>query len=124
MRRLIAIPLLLALGSCSDTDPTPIVNITSPTAPTPSPPPACQVNQTATVSFQNHGFVFVDVIWDGLYIGTLPPLGTQGFEQSVAANVPHRLDWRETNTMLMPCPESRPILVQCSKVILDSCYGF
>lgn len=112
--------LLLAGASC-ESDATPTVTVTTPTAPA---PPACQADHTAQVSFQNLGESYVDVLLDGLYLGTLPPESPPGFQQAVAANVAHRLEWRVTNSMTMPCPEARPIAVECSTVIWTSCYGF
>lgn len=119
---LLLVAMVFVSGCDNDNPPTIVVN--PPTGPSAPSVPACQANHTADVSFQNLTEIYMDVILDGLYLGTLPPESPPGFEQAVSSDIAHRLDWRETNTQLMPCQTTRPIAVQCSKVIWTSCYGF
>lgn len=83
----------------------------SPAAPT----PACQANNTATVTFSNTSTSTVqEVVWDGIRVATLQP-GQSTDRMNAAANVAHSMIFRDTlNRANRGCTLATPILAQCS----------
>ena len=107
MRVLTAALVLAVLGTaCGGDD-------KSPAAPTPPPAPACQTNNTATVTFENR-FTSgtIDVIWDGGKTLTLSA-GQKSQPMTVAAGVAHTLGFQWTNTSAWACTPGSPVLTQC-----------
>lgn len=83
-----------------------------PTTPTPVIP-ACQANNTASVSFGNRSAnTTQDIFWDGLRVATITP-GQNSNPITAAAGVAHNMQFRITNTTLLACAVSAPIPVQC-----------
>ena len=107
MKNLIVLLALLASGCSKDS---------APVAPTPIPVvPLCQSQNTATVYFQNRstGNFTYDVIWDGSKLTTVAP-GKDSTVYTFAANVPHSLKFQYTNTSLLACNASTPVLTTCA----------
>ncbi|MCU0468744.1 MAG: hypothetical protein MUF58_09095 [Arcicella sp.] len=76
----------------------------------------CEKNQTGEVVFNNNsqsGKTY-DIIWDGVMIATVEP-SKESKVFTYAANVPHKLVFRITNTKTNACTESTPILNQCQE---------
>jgi hypothetical protein len=100
--------LLVALGAvgCSGN---------SPAAPTPPAVPLCQSAQTATVYFQNRSTTKLtyDILWDGSRLTTVAP-GADSGTFTVSANVAHSLRFQVTNTGILACSASAPILATCA----------
>jgi hypothetical protein len=80
--------------------------------------PACQTNNTATVSFGNRSATTAhDVIWDFFVLFTLTP-GQTSDPITVVAGVPHTLSVHIANSTDfddIACNTSRPILSQCER---------
>src|SRR5437870_12256333 len=83
-------------------------------APTPPPTPTCQTNNTATVHFDNRSTsnTTYDVIWDGSR-RTSVGAGSSTQTYTEAAGT-HTLTFKLTNTTLLACTTSPPVLAQCS----------
>jgi hypothetical protein len=85
-------------------------------APTPTPVvPACQKNNTATITFENRSTsnATYTVLWDGSTWTTLAPT-VKSQEYTVAASIQHTLVFRVSNTGSNACTPSTPTLAQCS----------
>ncbi len=84
------------------------------TTPTPVPVvPACQTNNTASVSFGNTSRATTqDIPWDNLKVFTLAPGQTSG-QLTAAAGVAHILRVQITNTTTLACTVSNPIPARC-----------
>jgi hypothetical protein len=89
----------------------------SPTAPTPPPVPTCQSQNTALVQFRNRSTANLtyDIIWDGSRLVTVGP-GQDSQKYTYAANVTHTLRFQFTNTNVLACNASAPVLTTCSDV--------
>lgn len=105
MRRLIVLVALLAAGCGSSS---------SPVAPTPVVP-TCQSQNTATVYFQNrsNSNLTYDIVWDGTKIATVAP-GADSQVFTYAANIQHSMIFRFTNTSVLACNSSTPVLTTCA----------
>jgi len=102
---LISVLMSVACGS-SDTTPT------QPT--TPSLPP-CQLNNTATITFENRSSsnTTYSLVWDGSTLTTLAP-SVKSDSYTVAAGVQHTLVFRIANSSNNACTPSTPTLAQCT----------
>lgn len=89
----------------------------SPVAPTPPAPvvAACQSGSTGTVFFQNRSSsnLTYDVIWDGSRLTTLAP-GGDSQVYTFASNIQHTLRFQFTNTSVLACNQSTPVLTTCA----------
>lgn len=106
MKAICAVLLALSATACgSDT----------PIAPTPPPVAACQSGNTATVFFQNRSAsnLTYDVIWDGSRLTTVAP-GADTQVYTFAANIQHTLRFQFTNTSILACNQSTPVLTTCA----------
>ena len=76
----------------------------------------CEKNQTGEVEFTNNSKTnkTYDIIWDGIMIATIEP-GKTSKKFTYAANVPHSLVFKFTNSSSYACDESAPILTQCQE---------
>lgn len=75
---------------------------------------ACQVNNTASLTFGNRSAATRQVVvWDGIGIFTLAP-GETSPPYTVVAGVPHTLVTRNAVTNALACSQASPVLVQCS----------
>jgi hypothetical protein len=101
--RLTALLLALLASACGGDSP-------SPTAPT--PPPACQANNTGTLILGNRSQRTYTVSLNGATIATLGP-GQDTSPQTLAAGVAHAVRFIYSNTTLLACTPSAPILAQC-----------
>jgi len=107
MQRLLIALVLVLSGVACGSDP----------APAPSPPvPSCQANSTATVYFQNRSVTnrTYDVIWDGSRLTTIAPGQDSAIFPFAAAT--HSLWFQFTNTSVLACNPSSPVLAVCSNV--------
>jgi hypothetical protein len=107
MKRFVLVAALFLTAGCGSS---------SPVAPTTPPVPACQTNNTATVYFQNRSAsnLTYDVLWDGSRLTTIAP-GKDSQVYTFAANVTHSLRFQFTNTSLLACAASTPILTTCGQ---------
>lgn len=107
MKYLILLVALLAAACGSSTSPTPIAPVVV--------VPACQSQNTATVYFQNRSTANLtyDIVWDGSKLTTVTP-GKDSQVYTFAANVPHTLRFQYTNTSLLACNASTPVLTTCA----------
>ena len=107
MRYLLLVVLFAVAWSCGGSD--------NSTPTTPSPQPACQVNNTAQVTFENrsNSNTTYTVLWDGSTLTTVSP-GQKTSEYTVAAGVQHTLTFRVANSNQNACTPSTPTLAQCS----------
>lgn len=109
MRRLIVLLAFVASACGSDS---------SPVSPTPVPivpvVPACQSQNTSTVYFQNRTVsnLTYDIVWDGSRLTTVTP-GKDTQIYTFAANVQHSLRFQITNTTVLACNPSTPVLTVC-----------
>ena len=80
----------------------------------------CEKNQTGEVQFNNISKTdkTYDIVWDGVDIATIGP-NEKSKLFTYAANVPHTLVFRITNTSENACNESTPILNQCQENIFS-----
>ncbi len=103
----LAVAFLLISSACGSTN-----SSSTPTAPS---APACQVNNTATVSFENRSTsnTTYSVVWDGSTKTTLAP-SVKSDAYTVAAGVQHTLVFRIANSANNACSPSTPTLAQCS----------
>jgi hypothetical protein len=86
----------------------------SPAEPTPPPAPACETNNTSSVSFGNRSAATTQTIrWDGLTVATLAP-GQNSNPMTVAAGVAHQLEVLIANTNFYACVPSSPIPARCA----------
>ena len=79
----------------------------------PDPIPACEQNNTASISFENRSVTnsTYDIIWDGARIATIGPWETtQKFTVSAGQ---HTLDFKITNGSGTACSTSWPVLSRC-----------
>lgn len=108
MKRLVFLVSLAALVSACASD-SPTI-----TAPTPPPVAACQSQNTGTVYFQNRSSsnLTYDIIWDGSKLTTVSP-GADSQVYTFSANISHALRFQFTNTSLLACNASTPILTTC-----------
>jgi hypothetical protein len=90
----------------------------SPTAPSPPPPPppapipACQANNTGTLTFRNQSAtVTYDAFLNNVRVGTIAP-GQNSAPQNVSAGVAQHMVWRVTNTSTTACTAD-PIVPRC-----------
>lgn len=85
--------------------------------------PACQSQNTATVSFQNRSTTNLtyDIVWDGSKLTTVAP-ARDSQVYTFAANITHTLRFQYTNTTLLACSASTPVLVTCANAFY-SCTG-
>lgn len=105
--RIAALVLVVLSASCGGKE-------SAPAAPTPTPVPACQTNNTATVTFENRFTTGTfDVIWDGAKLLTLSA-GMKSQAITVAAGVGHSLVFQWTNTNTWACVPGTPVPGQCS----------
>lgn len=107
MKQWLALTALVLLAGCGggnrDVAPTPIA---------PSVP-ACQTNNTASVSFGNRSAnTTQDIFWDGLKTATLAP-GQTSAGLTSAAGTAHQLVFRITNTSTLACVTSNPVPIRC-----------
>ena len=76
--------------------------------------PACQLNNTAQVTFGNK---FTDktvyVVWDGATIVTLAP-GETSAAFTESAGVAHTSDFKDAATNLLACTTANPNFSQCT----------
>lgn len=106
MRGWIVLVALFAVG-CGSSSPA--------IAPTPIPVvPTCQAQNTGTVFFQNRSTANLtyDVIWDGSKLTTITP-GSDSQVYTFAANITHSLRFQFTNTAILACNASTPVLTTC-----------
>lgn len=100
--------ILPAVAGCGSTK--------SATAPSVPEIPSCQMNNTASIRFENrsNSNSTYDVLWDGSKTMTLAP-GQLSDGRTVAAGVQHTLSFVLTNSGGRPaCSTSTPTLAQCS----------
>jgi hypothetical protein len=107
IRAVVAGSVILLAAGCSKDEPS------TPLAPS---VPACQANNTATVSFRNRssGTTYT-VQWDGATITTLAP-GQDSQVITAAAGVQHTVRFFIANTNLLACNAAFPVLAACSDV--------
>ena len=77
------------------------------------PIPACEQNNTATVSFENRSVTnrSYDIVWDGVHIATIGPWEkTKVFTVSTGK---HKLDFKVSNSGDKACSTSWPVLSRC-----------
>lgn len=109
MKRLICLLALVTVGcSARPTSATPVT-------PAPTPAPACQLNNTAAAKFGNRTTTATtyDVFWDGVRITTITP-GQDSPAFDVTAGIPHRMEFRVTNSPLLACNVANPVPTQCA----------
>ena len=87
----------------------------SPSEPSEPAKPLCQVNNTATVTFENRSAnnSTYAVVWDGSTWTTLAP-SVKSAEFTVAAGIQHTLTFKIANSSNNACTTSTPTLAQCS----------
>lgn len=109
MKRLVVLLSLAAIVSACGSSPV------APTVPAPIPVAACQSGNTATVFFQNRSAsnLTYDIVWDGARITTVTP-GADSIVYTFAANIQHTLRFQLTNTSLLACNQSTPVLATCA----------
>jgi hypothetical protein len=81
----------------------------------PTPPPACQTNNTATVSFSNksNSHSTYTVVWDGVALASVAP-GQSSVSCTESAGVAHTLQFKFSNSNAAACNVSAPTLAQCT----------
>ncbi len=106
-----AVISVLMSVACGSADSTP----TQPTKPTTPSVPACQLNNTATVTFENRSSsnTTYSLIWDGSTLTTLAP-SVKSESYTVAAGVQHTMVFRIANSSNNACTPSTPTLAQCT----------
>ena len=106
--RLAIVFAFFATAACSKSPAAPTVQ------PTPIPMPACQANQTATVTFKNTARSSTHtVLLDGVTVATLAP-GQESARLTAAASVAHTVEFRVTNTTRLACVTTHPIWAICA----------
>ncbi len=87
----------------------------TPTEPTTPSVPACQTNNTATITFENRSATNTTyaVVWDGSTLTTLAPT-VKSQSYTVAAGIQHTLWFKIANSGSGACTPSTPTLAQCT----------
>jgi hypothetical protein len=104
------IVLLAATTACSGNS--------SPAAPS---TPACQTDKTAAVSFVNRSQVTLDLVVDNSVMATGIGPGAAYGPVTLAAGVAHSVQWRVTNTNILPCIPASPVFNACDMPVYGSC---
>lgn len=114
MKRLLFLVGIVLVSACGSDS--------APVAPTPVVE-ACQSNNTGTVYFQNRSTsnLTYDIVWDGSRLTTVAP-GSDSQVYTFAANIQHTLRFQFTNTTLLACNASTPVLARCAATFY-SCGG-
>jgi hypothetical protein len=86
----------------------------------PTPPAACQLNNTADVAFRNNSGsnMTYQIRWDGSIIGVVNP-GQTRLNRAVSAGTTHTLTFRNGNNTANACAPMAPTLAQCTSTIFS-----
>lgn len=86
----------------------------------PTPPAACQMNNTADVAFRNNSGsnMTYQIRWDGSIIGVVNP-GQTRLNRTVSAGTAHTLTFRNGNNTADACAPIAPALAQCSSTVFS-----
>jgi hypothetical protein len=77
------------------------------------PVPACQSNNTATVTFTDYSPILSeDIVWDGVKLLSLSAGQTSAVMAATAGN--HTLQVFSAGTQTLVCSATTPVLAQCS----------
>ena len=120
MRILLPVALVLVvLGAACGGKSTPV----APT-PMPAPIPACQANNTGTLTFRNAGSKTVDIILNGAKAETINA-GETSSQRTVTCNgAQYLVDVIITNTTTHPCQTLLMTPIQCQNNAYATCVGF